>query len=116
MTFYQELEFLCRIKGISVSKLCKEIGLSNATATQWKKGAIPNAKNVKLIANYLEVDEQGLARHAAQNCTMSPEVLEQTRKMAKYHAQKGNLLLAYEHAPKNIQKAINLLLEIDIEL
>lgn len=45
---------LCKEKGISVSKLEKEVGLGNATIRGWKV-ASPTAANLKLVADYFGV-------------------------------------------------------------
>ena len=63
MTFWEQLTKLCVSHGISPSKLCKEIGLSNATATHWKNGTKPTEKSLKLIADYFKMSELELAQH-----------------------------------------------------
>lgn len=60
MSFYTKIEHICKDHNITPSKLCKELGLSNSTATQWKKGAIPTEKNILLIADYFNISKEEL--------------------------------------------------------
>ena len=55
MTFFDRINELCVRNGISADKLCKDLNLSNATATKWRKGAIPRNSTLKLIADYFGV-------------------------------------------------------------
>ena len=60
MTFWEKVTKLCHSRGITPNKLCKEIGLSNATATHWKNGTQPSAKNILLIAKFFNIKESEL--------------------------------------------------------
>ena len=53
--FWERIMQLCNKNGISASKLCEIIGLSNATATKWKNGSIPQNRTLKKIADYFNV-------------------------------------------------------------
>lgn len=54
--FYDKFKALCDLKGVSVSKAASEIGLSNSTATKWKKtGATPDGSTIVKAANYFDV-------------------------------------------------------------
>jgi len=56
MTFFEKLDKLCKLRGISVSKLAQDIGKGSATATGWRQGSKPQASTLKLIADRLDVD------------------------------------------------------------
>jgi len=43
---------LCVSNGIKPNAVCKELNLSNATATHWKSGAIPKGDALIKIADY----------------------------------------------------------------
>ena len=60
MTFFDCISQLCVNKGISLDKLCKDLNLSNATATKWRRGAIPRNSTVKAIADYFGVTTETL--------------------------------------------------------
>lgn len=53
--FYDNLKELCERKQITIGYMAKQLGFSNATATYWKRGAIPKADTVKKIADYFNV-------------------------------------------------------------
>ena len=54
--FYEKLSLLCASKGISVTQFCKEVGLSNSTATKWKKGSVPFHSSLYRISKYFDVE------------------------------------------------------------
>lgn len=57
MTFYDRLSMICKDRGLSVSALCKRIGLNPTTGATWKKrGSIPKGDTLKAIADELDVD------------------------------------------------------------
>lgn len=48
--FYDRFKEMCTKKGVSCNKAATEIGLSNSTATKWKKtGATPDVKTISKI-------------------------------------------------------------------
>ena len=53
--FWERLVSLCAKAHVTPSFVCASLGLSNATATHWKKGAIPNATTTKKLADYFNV-------------------------------------------------------------
>lgn len=65
--FFDRFERLCEQKGLSCGRATLEIGLSNATATKWKKtGATPNGETLGKIANYFSVSVDYLLDVAGQ--------------------------------------------------
>ena len=56
MIFAQILTSIMNEKKISAYKMSKETGISDSLIGYWKKGErVPNAENLILISNYLEV-------------------------------------------------------------
>ncbi|MGM9642796.1 MAG: helix-turn-helix domain-containing protein [Eubacteriales bacterium] len=55
MTFFNNIQRLCHEKGISVTALGQELGLSNATTAGWRKGSQPRGKTLKTLADYFDV-------------------------------------------------------------
>ena len=53
--FYQRLHEICKSKGTTVTKMVKELGLSSANMSNWKKGRLPKTEIAFKIANYLDV-------------------------------------------------------------
>jgi len=59
--FYDRFKKLCEKKGVSCSKAISDIGLSNSTATKWKKtGALPTLDTLLKIAAYFDMPYQQL--------------------------------------------------------
>lgn len=54
-TFYKNFVSLCTKNGLNPSGVAKAIGLSNAAATGWKKGKMPNDTTREKLANYFHV-------------------------------------------------------------
>lgn len=52
MTFWDIFCDLCRENMTTPNAVTKAIGLSNAAASKWKKGSVPNSDTIKLIADY----------------------------------------------------------------
>lgn len=50
---------LCNKQGISLSKLERDVGLSNATIRRWEK-ASPTVENLQKVANYFGVSIESL--------------------------------------------------------
>ena len=80
--FWDKFVTLCSAKGISPNGVCAELGLSTATATKWKKGAIPRDTTLKKIADYFGVTTDDLLGTPAEpqkekepTVTVDPELL-----------------------------------------
>lgn len=53
--FFDIFSELCAQKGLSVYKVCTEIGLNRSAVAKWKKGATPNGTTIAKIADYFGV-------------------------------------------------------------
>lgn len=58
--FYENVQELCRQHKINITRMAKEIGLSNAAAASWKKGSVPKLDTVRKIADYFGVSWESL--------------------------------------------------------
>lgn len=59
--FYDKFKMLCDQKGVSCNKATTEMGLSNSTATKWKKtGATPDSSTLAKISKYFGVSMEYL--------------------------------------------------------
>ena len=59
--FYDIFKELCQQRGISPSRAAAEMGLSNATATKWKKtGAAPSGETLAKVSAYFGVSVDSL--------------------------------------------------------
>ena len=65
--FLEVFQRLCEERKISPNKALAEIGMSNATYTNWKKrGSTPQGNNLKKIADYFGVTTGYLLGESAQ--------------------------------------------------
>lgn len=53
--FWKRIMELCYDHKTSPASVCAKLGLSNATATKWKKGAIPREATLQKLADYFGV-------------------------------------------------------------
>lgn len=58
--FWNNFVLLCNKKNISPNGACAALGLSVATATKWKKGAVPRDTTLQKIADYFGVSTEYL--------------------------------------------------------
>jgi hypothetical protein len=58
--FYRNLLFLCSQNKIAISRLGKDIGLSNSATTHWRWGAQPHLATAKIIADKFGVSVDAL--------------------------------------------------------
>ena len=55
VSFIERLNLLCKEKGISISKMIKDLGMANGNVTRWNKGSVPTGDNLTKIADYFNV-------------------------------------------------------------
>ena len=53
--FYERLKELSATKGVSITQMAKDLGISTGLQTGWKNGATPRQSTVKKIADYFGV-------------------------------------------------------------
>ena len=53
-TFYERLQGKCSEHSLSVTGLCKKLGIPSSHTGHWKKGGRPGVKILELLANELE--------------------------------------------------------------
>lgn len=55
LTFWNQMQNLCKEKNTTPTAVTKLLGLSTSMTTQWKNGRIPNGKTLSKIAEYFNV-------------------------------------------------------------
>lgn len=55
VSFIERLNLLCKEKGISISKMIKDLGMANGNVTRWNKGSVPTGDNLTKISDYFGV-------------------------------------------------------------
>ena len=64
--FYENVQALCKQHKTNITRMAKEIGLSNAASASWKKGAVPKLDTARKIADHFGVSlEYLMGDHAA---------------------------------------------------
>ena len=53
--FIINLDRICKSKGISITKMLKELGWSTSKVTLWNNGSLPKMDTIERIAEFLEV-------------------------------------------------------------
>lgn len=53
--FYENLNYICKQKGITPTALVKELGLSTSKVTAWKNGSVPKSVIMNLLAEKLGI-------------------------------------------------------------
>lgn len=53
--FWDTFSKLCASRGVKPNTVCREIGLSTATATHWKQGQLPKSDKLQKVADYFDV-------------------------------------------------------------
>lgn len=71
--FYERLKLLCEKKGIKLTNLIQELGMSSGNMNKWKNGVVPKGNTLSKLADYFNVsvdyligktDEQTSTYHA----------------------------------------------------
>jgi transcriptional regulator with XRE-family HTH domain len=116
--FYDVFKRLCDEKGVSCNRAATEMGLSNATATKWKKtGATPSGDTLSKIAVYFDVsidDLLGNEEKPAAPKDGEPDVKEALMDMAKRAAQGALLMYDGEPLDAETQRAFEASLRVVI--
>ena len=58
--FYENVQNLCKEHKTNITRMSKDIGLSNAAAASWRKGSIPKGETLQKIADYFGVTMDSL--------------------------------------------------------
>lgn len=98
--FWDNVIYLCTKKGISLNAMCSEIGLSNATATKWKKGAIPHDITLKRIADFFDVSVEHLLNNTDESQTKN-HTLEKILTLLRIQKKKQKDLTDFLGISKN---------------
>ena len=116
--FYDVFKRLCDEKGVSCNRAATEMGLSNATATKWKKtGATPSGDTLSKIAVYFDVsidDLLGNEEKPAAPKDGEPDVKDALTDMAKRAAQGALLMYDGEPLDAETQRAFEASLRVVI--
>lgn len=110
--FIEKLEKLVRERNLTMNKLAKNAGFSQANTDRWKKGSMPNTDALIKICKYLNVSADYLLD---LDETPPPELTDQEEKLLEHFRQcnpdiqKSIILLASSGAKEsqNQEKSLN---------
>lgn len=72
--FWKNLCTLCNDNKTTPNAVCKALGLSSATPTHWKNGAIPRDTTLHLVADYFGITVDDLLRDPNEPTAPAPTV------------------------------------------
>ena len=105
--FYQIFLKLCAQKNVKPNHVTKAIGMSNATATDWKNGRIPRDVTLQKLSNYFGVTvDYLLGKEQEKKPTARVLSLSDT-----FTPRETALVIAYRTHP-NEQAAVDKLLDV----
>lgn len=110
--FFEKLEKEIKKKGITMNKLAKNAGFSQANTDRWKKGSMPNTDALIKICRYLNVSADYLLD--LDEGPPPPVLTDQEQELLEHFRQcdkgtKENLMLLARAKADEIQKQETLL-------
>ena len=115
--FYENLQSVCKEKGITTTAVVNSIGIGNGAASRWKKGSSPTSRIVIELADYLGVTTDRLLigkqdntnitllKNNKGNYIMDKHTIELTTVKAKLKTCILDIL-HYKNDPKTMDKQI----------
>ena len=94
---YEIFEMLCKQKGVTPYRVCKDTGLTTATISNWKAGRyVPKQDKMQLIADYFSVSIKYLMTGKEED---DGDTMIQSRDLKKKYQEIHDLLKSGETAP-----------------
>ncbi len=107
MSFYNNLEELCKKKKITLAALARELGLSNSATTYWKRGSIPKYETLKKIADYFEITiEELLSLSDGEKMNISSAVYQLTTKAGKEPEEASKMIIERQLVNMEMDKLV----------
>lgn len=95
--FWENFVDLCNKNGISPTALCEALGYSNATATKWRKGAMPRPATVQKISDHFNVSVDYLLGTEKEKPSLAPDLTDEEKALLELFraipAEKKSLVL-----------------------
>ena len=103
--FYKRYCELCAASGKTVSGVAAAIGLSNAAASGWKKGKIPNDTTLAKLAAYFGVPVESLLHPPAPSIDLQTAIANASRVVSgSPHGAELLTQLVYDQLSSKIKK------------
>lgn len=93
--FYDNLNALCKSKGLTVTALLKELNISTSKGTAWKSGSVPKGDILSKLAAYFNVSTDYLLGNTDKQHggNIDPQTLEFMRLYERLPSDKRDLAL-----------------------
>ena len=91
--FWKNLCMLCNKHNTTPNTVCRELGLSSATATHWRQGAIPRDTTLKKIADYFGITPEELLRDPSDKVAATAEPAPTSPLSTKFNDLLGQMTL-----------------------
>ena len=101
-SFIDNVKTLCKERGISVSKMIKDLSLAHGNVTNWNKGTVPKGETLDKIADYFGVSTDYLLGKTEKR--QAPEGLT-----AKDMETLEKIKFLQEHSPEDYELVKNLI-------
>jgi len=92
--FYDQITKICNEKGVKLTPLLKELGLSTGNTGRWKKGGVPSIEVVSSLAMRLDVSVDYLLGNTDDpnsHKKKSPELIDSREKLQEALIAEGIL-------------------------
>ena len=112
--FWNNFLILCNRQGVAPNTVCADLGLSTATATKWKNGAMPRPSTMSTIAKYFNVSVEYLMGETDNRSPDQPELTEGEKLLLEAYRRASddvkpvliNVMEALESMPLEKLKAV----------
>lgn len=92
--FYDNLNALCKSKGLTITALLKELNISTSKGTAWKSGSVPKGDILSKLAAYFNVSTDYLLGNTnTPQTNTDPQTLEFMRLFERLPSDKKSLAL-----------------------
>lgn len=73
--FYDNLKSMCSQRGVKVTNVINELGISQGSMSHWKSGGVPNAKTLKMFSDYFGVPVDALIYGDGATSNPAPAII-----------------------------------------
>lgn len=107
VSFIERLNLLCKEKGISISKMIKDLGMANGNVTRWNNGSVPTGDNLTKIADYFGVSTDYLLGKTEKRQAPEGLTAKDMETLEKFKFLQENSPEDYELVKNLIEKLAN---------
>lgn len=80
--FYDNLQNACKLKGVKITNVLKELKISSGNLSKWKNGVVPKSGTIKVLSEYFDVSTDYLIDGKTKKAA-SPQISDDTAKALK---------------------------------